>query len=371
MSCLRLWDRRPVFAGVYAAVWILVGLLCGVTATRADSRATGGLALVIGNRNYESLPRLAACQASANVLAASLRSRNYSVVEQLDTTNGQMEAAIIRFAKRRADNPGAPGFVYFCGYASSLEGRVFLLPTPARITRTTDLLVQGVLGGSLLDALSQKSGGAQAGGGLAVLDVFAAPSNAVPGGLDALATSRDIARDGYIAAVESGTSEAPSPVAQALADALAGPTVELRQTLPGLRGHLAGARGVALATVARPTSVVYLAGAPAPAEPALAKPPQRPEVPAAPSAAQAQPPAPVRANPAATVFFPAEAWMNDEQRRRVQAALAALGYYDGIVDGISGPETRAAIRRFQHEIGDPMTGRLNSDEATRLINGPG
>jgi len=63
--------------------------------------------------------------------------------------------------------------------------------------------------------------------------------------------------------------------------------------------------------------------------------------------------------------------MSDADRRRVQSALARLGYYDYIVDGIFGPETRAAIRRFQHEIGDQMTGRLNSDEATRLVNGSG
>jgi len=63
--------------------------------------------------------------------------------------------------------------------------------------------------------------------------------------------------------------------------------------------------------------------------------------------------------------------MSDAVLRRVQAALARLGYYDGIVDGIFGPETRAAIRRFQHEIGDPMIGRLSADEATRLVNGSG
>ncbi len=41
--------------------------------------------------------------------------------------------------------------------------------------------------------------------------------------------------------------------------------------------------------------------------------------------------------------------MSDAQRRQVQAALAKLGYYDATVDGIFGPETRAAIRRWQHE----------------------
>jgi len=358
--------RTPV-----TAIWALVGLLCSVGCANADPPAQGGLALVIGNRNYQSLPPLVACQASANILTAALRRRNYSVVEQLDATNGQMEAAIIGFAKRRAANPDAPGFVYFCGYADSLEGRAFLLPAPARITRKTDLLVEGVVAGSLLDALSENRGGGPAGGGLAVLDVFAAPSNAAPGGLDALATSQVLARDGYVAAVESGTGEAPTPVAQALADALAAPIVELQQTLPGLRDHLAGARNLALAAVAPPSSSVYLAGAPLPPKQALPKAPPAQPSPEAPAALPASPPAPPPANPVATIFLPDEALLNDDERRRIQAALARLGYYDGIVDGIFGQETRAAIRRFQHEIGAQMTGRLSADEATRLVNGSG
>jgi peptidoglycan hydrolase-like protein with peptidoglycan-binding domain len=61
--------------------------------------------------------------------------------------------------------------------------------------------------------------------------------------------------------------------------------------------------------------------------------------------------------------------MTDADRRRVQTTLARLGYYDGQVDGIFGPDTRAAIRRFQHEIHGEMTGRLTAEQATRLVGG--
>lgn len=61
--------------------------------------------------------------------------------------------------------------------------------------------------------------------------------------------------------------------------------------------------------------------------------------------------------------------MTEADRRRVQAALAQLGYYDGRVDGRFGPETRAAIRHFQHEIGADMTGRLTPEQAGRLVAG--
>lgn len=48
--------------------------------------------------------------------------------------------------------------------------------------------------------------------------------------------------------------------------------------------------------------------------------------------------------------------------REAQAALNALGYGAGVVDGLMGPRTRGAIRTFQEQNGVAMTGAL--DEAT-------
>ena len=53
--------------------------------------------------------------------------------------------------------------------------------------------------------------------------------------------------------------------------------------------------------------------------------------------------------------------------RRVQLALQKLGYYAGKVDGVIGSDTLAASRRFQHELGAEMTGRLTKDQAERLL----
>ena len=59
--------------------------------------------------------------------------------------------------------------------------------------------------------------------------------------------------------------------------------------------------------------------------------------------------------------------MTDADRRDVQIALARLGYYDGRINGLFGPDTRAAIRRWQHEIGAEITGTLSGAQATRLV----
>jgi peptidoglycan hydrolase-like protein with peptidoglycan-binding domain len=60
--------------------------------------------------------------------------------------------------------------------------------------------------------------------------------------------------------------------------------------------------------------------------------------------------------------------MSAADRRQVQEALHRLDYYQGPVDGIFGPLTRAAIRRFQRQdTGSYATGYLTADQANRLV----
>jgi peptidoglycan hydrolase-like protein with peptidoglycan-binding domain len=66
--------------------------------------------------------------------------------------------------------------------------------------------------------------------------------------------------------------------------------------------------------------------------------------------------------------MPSEDKMSVANRRQVQEALHRLGYYDGPVDGVFGPLTRTAIRRFQESIGEKNTGRLTAAEASRLVS---
>lgn len=45
---------------------------------------------------------------------------------------------------------------------------------------------------------------------------------------------------------------------------------------------------------------------------------------------------------------------------RVQDALRTRKYYQGIVDGVNGPQTEAAIRAYQTDRGLPITGRIDT-----------
>jgi peptidoglycan hydrolase-like protein with peptidoglycan-binding domain len=60
--------------------------------------------------------------------------------------------------------------------------------------------------------------------------------------------------------------------------------------------------------------------------------------------------------------------MSREDRVRVQEKLRQLGYYKDQADGIFGPLTREAIRRFQSNIGARITGHLTAEEASRLVS---
>jgi hypothetical protein len=66
--------------------------------------------------------------------------------------------------------------------------------------------------------------------------------------------------------------------------------------------------------------------------------------------------------------MPNETSMSNADRLRVQDTLRRLDYYKGQLDGVFGPLTRAAIRRFQGDIGAQVTGRLTAEEVSRLVS---
>ena len=206
------------------------------------------------------------------------------------------------------------------------------------------------------------------GAALLALDVTPAPGGPSQLGLDN--STPGTLPDGValIAAVGTKPAANPTPLANALVSGLAGPQVLTNTLLAGLQQQLEAAKpGVTVAALQPAVRPAYLAGAPAPPAPPPAL-PARPAAPPAPSANVA--PVPQAPGPVAAVTkpMPADSDMTEAQRRDVQIALAKLGYYDERLDGIFGPDTRAAIRRYQHELHADMTGMLTADQATRLVN---
>jgi len=338
---------------------IVLGLLLAALGGGAPAHAESlRIALVIGNSHYNGMPELARCTASANLVRDALKEKGFAIVERSDLGRGEFDAAIGALAKRATDAPPAVAALYYCGYALEFNGRSFLLPTSANIARENDVLTQGIISKSLVDTLMRVPDGS----GFVLFDVFAAPG-ASSNGLARLAEQVQSSRFAVIGAANEGAGQGPTAAAQAVHDQMTGTQITLEKFVTGLRASLAPGQAVVMA----PTGAVsYMAGAPPPPPPA----PPKPAPPPTPVAAQPPPPPPPPP-PAPTpprVAMPDEERMSDQERRQAQLALATIGYYSGRIDGVFGPETRAAIRRFQFELKGDQTGFLTAEQATKLVN---
>jgi hypothetical protein len=199
-----------------------------------------------------------------------------------------------------------------------------------------------------------------------LLDVFRTP-NATESGLARLVERMAPSNYALIGVTNEVMPPGPTPAALALRDEAAELEPNLDKFTSAMRGHLSRNPSVSLhiaPAIARPSTP-----SPAPASPATPSTSSTSLTLPPPAAPPPEPTFAPRAGP-----MPARQAMGDEEqmsepdRRLVQVKLATLGYYIGRIDGNFGPETRAAIRRYQFEIKAEMTGRLTAEQATRLVN---
>jgi hypothetical protein len=344
--------RRASIAAVAIGAWLLPAPGAWAQAART--------ALVVGNGNYNSLPAVPGCARSANVVSAALRALGFEVTERQDASTGALDAGITEFSQNLATRKGT-AFVYVCGYGTDFNDRTFLLPTTARITRPSDVLTQGVLAKSLLATVSRDPANVA----VVVFDLVPKPDGPARMELDALVSLPVPDGVGVMAVNETSLVDGPTPLAAAVVTALAGPLVRTEGFLAGVQARLAGST-VGAASLHVPVRPGVLVG-PSPAAEPLAPPPAVAVTTPIPPPAGVPPPTPSEAA-IPPDLIPDEAQMTEVDRRKVQGALVRLGYYNSLVDGQFGPETRAAIRRYQHEISGEMTGRLTSAQASKLVN---
>lgn len=335
--------------------WMRGLLAAAVVLAAAPARAQPALALVVGNAGYTAVPTippLPGCANGAREVSAALGALGFTVTERQNTGRGELDAAIANFARALRDAPGATAVAYLCGHMASQGARLFLLPVSATLQRETDVLTQGVLARLVLDAM----GRAQLRAGLLVLE----------GGTPAQAEAMAALDPPPVGSIGLAAAQgAPGALATALAEELRGPRLLLGDLLAGLRRRLPEGT---LAAVEAPAQPVLLAGAPPQAAPLAAAPvlqpaPVNPAVAPPLSAPATAPSAPA----AEATLLLEERAMTEADRRRVQQALARMGYYVGAADGAFGPNTRAAIRRYQFELGAELTGTLTPVQTGRLL----
>ncbi|WP_236038633.1 peptidoglycan-binding protein [Belnapia arida] len=346
----------------------------------SSATETARVALIVGVGNYVSLPSIPACSASARVVTEAYRRLGFDIIERLDPGRGELDAAITSFSKKLASASSAKAAVYFCGYAATYNNRTFLLPTSATISTDTDILTQGVIAKALQDSLAR--GTAQA--GLIVVDAISLNQTGPQIELNRFVEQAEASGYGFIINTVRGEGTTPSTLSTALEAELAKPSPETLILVAGVQERLfsqadgnrpiivPGRENMTFAVAPRSSSQVSQA-TPSAREPALRQNEQRVqsevgrETPSGNlSRVQAEAHGSSRLNPADTARVPDELRMTEGDRRRVQAVLAAFGYYSGRIDGRFGAETRAAIRRYQFEINAEMTGVITGEQATRL-----
>jgi Putative peptidoglycan binding domain/Caspase domain len=332
---------------------VLLGLAftcCGATAGWSEPLR---IALVIANGQYANFPAMARCAPAAAAARDGLRAKGFEIIERNNLGRGEFDTAIGLLARRVAASPPAVAALYYCGYAAEFNNRSFLLPVSAVLSRDHDVLSQGVVVKSVVDSLRRAPDGA----GLVLLDVFTLP-NAPAGRMGPLAEQLPASSFAVIAANNDGPGDGATAAALGLRDEVAAGDASVNSVLSGLRRRLAKEAVTAQFIAATSDAALAPETRPAPAPAPAPVPP--------PAAASAPPPPPA----APLHVMVDEDRMSDQDRRQVQTVLATIGYYAGRIDGTFGPETRAAIRRYQFEIKAELTGRLTAEQATRLVNGP-
>jgi len=323
------------------------------------------MALVIANATYTatSLPAVPACTAAARAVAEKLRAAEYDVIERTDVTTGGFDGAVGDFSNRLTAAPGATAFIYVCSRGASLNDRAFVLPVSATLERPTDLFTQGVLAKSLYDVVQR----GRADTAVVALDIVPPATGPRPTGFDAIADGVTLDGLAAITVIEPATGTVATRLSEALVTALGRPTLANGALVMAIQEQLG--TGSATVVARQPKTAGLVVGRP-PAPPPAPPPPVATAPPPPPPPVTTAPPAPTTTTAAVPPpAMPEEHLMTLDDRRRIQEALRNLGYYAITVDGIFGPETRAAIRKYQMQLMAQPTGRLTAEQAGLLVSG--
>jgi hypothetical protein len=125
-----------VAAGVALAEAPNADIRSGMQTPPADQR----VALVIGNSDYQSAPKLANPGNDARSMTQLLNSAGFEVTQATDLTRKDMVRVVQDFTAKVAERgPGTVAMIYYAGHGVQVEGENYLLPIDARVSNVYDL----------------------------------------------------------------------------------------------------------------------------------------------------------------------------------------------------------------------------------------
>ena len=297
----------------------------------------------------------------ADAIQAELQAIGVETLRSEDPHNAELRSILTRFAREAANSRAT--FVYLDAPVVTFQGRAFVLPAGTVLNRGTDLFTRAIP----LQAFSRSA--AQAAQGGATVATLASTDTPLPQSV-------------------SPATEAPAhdPTSSPV---LTAPPAAFPGILEALTGAVEKGEAVELSTVLRRMSVQNGASISGfPSRPIFLKEPTAAAEEAGSKGASPAPnvPLPVTETPAsseqgttvdaaATPNAPVETLQQlntleqslpRAAKRTIQTQLRTLGFYNGLVDGIFGPQTRIAIKAFQDSRKEEQTGVLTRQQLTDL-----
>src|SRR3954462_1721800 len=120
------------------ASWFSVVILCLVLFQGQSALADKRVALVIGNSDYQNVPRLATPANDSAAMSDMLRTAGFDVVQlKRDLKATEMRRALRDFADATFDADLA--IIFFAGHGIEIDGTNYLIPTDAMLERDVDV----------------------------------------------------------------------------------------------------------------------------------------------------------------------------------------------------------------------------------------
>jgi uncharacterized caspase-like protein len=132
--CKRIFRAISILS-VFAAIAASLTLMAFPRAAQAN--ADKRVALVIGNGDYATAPRLENPPIDARAVAASLKRLGFQVIEGYDLTMAQMRQSVAEFSAALPDAKAA--IVYYAGHGVSVDDENYIIPTDIVLKSPTDL----------------------------------------------------------------------------------------------------------------------------------------------------------------------------------------------------------------------------------------
>ena len=136
-------------------LWVAAVVALAILVTSQPSFAEKRIALIIGNGAYPNLGTLKNPPNDAKLMARTLRSLGFEVIERIDVDQKGMKKAIKAFGnKLETAGKEAVGLFYYAGHGVQVRGQNYMIPVNVDIQDEADVDIEAVSANAVLDNIA-------------------------------------------------------------------------------------------------------------------------------------------------------------------------------------------------------------------------